>query len=157
MHRHSGQDCVQDPESLEKAAEVMYAENASAGQDGDDEDAFVGALSEDSASVDVATSECGSDDEGRNASERGERLAAAWGRALGRLRGRGGGMNMEERREQRRLAKKERSRDVAARGRRSGEGLTEDAVGEPTVGSDEARRTRVLFACDMVAAGGADA
>ena len=75
-----------DPESAENAAEVKDGEQAGAGQDGDDEEGLGGALSEDSVSAGVGTSECGSDDEGRNASERGERLAAAWGRALRRLR-----------------------------------------------------------------------
>ena len=150
MHRHSGQECVQDPETAEMAAEVNAAEHISAGQDGDDEEECARVLSEDSASVDVATSECGSDDEGRNANEKGERLAAAWGRALVRLRVRGGGMTTEERKEQRRLSEKERSRDVAARGRRSGGGTTEDAAGGATAGPEEARRTRVVFTCDML-------
>ena len=88
----------------------------------------------------AAKSECGSDDEPRKRNARKETLAAAWGRALDRLRGRGGGMTRQERGEQARLAKKEQSKErcalraVGARGQDS------------AVHSD----TRVLFTCDML-------
>ena len=43
LHRHSGQQCVLDPESAENAAEVKDGGRAGAGQDGDDEEGFGGA------------------------------------------------------------------------------------------------------------------
>ena len=150
LERHGGQDIALDPESAEKRGDEVEAEHPGAGQDGDDERELVGALSEGSASIEVGTSECGSDDECRNASEKKESLAAAWGRALGRLRGRGGGMTTAERRQQRRLEGKERPKEQLAPGPRGGGGVVGDAAAGGGTGPDESRETRVLFTCDML-------
>ena len=82
LQRHRGQDAACDVESEEKLADDVEAEHTGVGQDGDDERELVGALSEGSASSEVGTSECGSDDECRHVSGKKESLAAAWGRAL---------------------------------------------------------------------------
>ena len=66
--------------------------------------------------------------------------AAAWGRALSRLRGRGGGMTRQERGEQARLAKKEQSKEQGAL----------RAVRASGQDSDVHSGTRVLFTCDML-------
>ena len=85
-----------------------------------------------------------------NAKEKKEILAAAWGRALGRLRGRGGGMTTAERRQQSRLEGKERPKEQVAAGRRGAGGVTGDAAAGGGTGSDLSCETRVLFTCDML-------
>ena len=107
-------------------------------------------LSGDSASVDVGTSDCGSDDECRNVGEKKESVAAAWERALGRLRSRGGGLTRGERSAQRRLAEKERSKEQGAHGRRGYGVVAGDSGSGFGQGSGTYGDTRVLFTCDML-------
>ena len=149
LQRLSGQDDDFDVEDVNEVADVGGARPCAAGQVGDDEHEHAGASSEGSANTDAGTWAGGSDDECRNAKDEEVRVSAAWGRALARLRGRGGGVTMGERREQRRLAYKEQVKEQVKGGRGGGLVTRGDVVGG-SIASKGACETRVLFTCDML-------
>ena len=146
MHQHSGQEVSVESKSAGKCADASEATRSA---DGDDERELVGALSDASASPETSAPECGSDDESRHVNERVENLAAAWDRALKRLRSRGGVLTADERREQRRLAQKEASREQTRRSRLTGV-VGGGGSSEGGTGSESFSETRVLFTCDML-------